>query len=370
MMSAGLIRSQFIFESAPFSSCHAATLLDTSQGLLASWFGGTKEGHPDVCVWTSRFDGPAWSTVEKVADGGEFPCWNPVLFQPRGGPVMLFYKVGPSPAKWWGVRKISHDFGKTWSAAERLPQGILGPAKNKPIQLDDGTIISPCSAEGEGGWHTYFERSTDGGKSFTATPFVEQDAGMKTNQPAILIHSQSTLQAICRTTSGKLAETWSNDAGRTWSKIALTDLPNCNSGVDAVSRGMGFQPMKDTSRDAVGATSSKVVQHGLEAHATAAHFLIYNHSNIEKVRYPLCIAASSDGKLWQAAVELEIDPPGQYSYPATIVGRDGLLHAAYTYKRRSIKHAIIDPAKLELQPLTEFKCPPPGSPTHRADEFQ
>jgi len=32
-----------------------------------------------------------------------YPTWNPVLFQPKSGPLMLFYKVGPSPSAWWGM---------------------------------------------------------------------------------------------------------------------------------------------------------------------------------------------------------------------------------------------------------------------------
>lgn len=144
----GLEKAEFIYESAPFPACHASTLVEVEGGLLAAWFGGTHERHPDVGIWTSRFENGKWSTPVEVANGVEsdtvrYPTWNPVLFQPKDGPLMLFYKVGPSPSEWWGMVMSSEDQGRTWSKPERLPDGILGPIKNKPVQLADGTIISP-----------------------------------------------------------------------------------------------------------------------------------------------------------------------------------------------------------------------------------
>ena len=60
-----------------------------------------------------------------MADGSEgedkeYPCWNPVLFQPAKGPLLLFYKVGPSPSKWWGVMMSSEDGGKSWKDRRKL----------------------------------------------------------------------------------------------------------------------------------------------------------------------------------------------------------------------------------------------------------
>jgi hypothetical protein len=41
----------------------------------------------------------------------------------------------------------SKDNGRTWGAIESLPKGLFGPVKNKPVALDDGTIISGSSDE-------------------------------------------------------------------------------------------------------------------------------------------------------------------------------------------------------------------------------
>src|ERR1019366_9085585 len=162
-----IMKSQYIYETAPFPSCHASTIVETSPGhLAAAWFGGTDEGNPDVCIYLSRRDsGGKWTAPVKVADGASppklidlttYPCYNPVLFQPRHGPLLLFYKVGPSPAHWWGMMKTSPDEAPHWSKATRPPDGILGPIKNKPVELADGTLLCPSSSE-EHGWTVHVE---------------------------------------------------------------------------------------------------------------------------------------------------------------------------------------------------------------------
>jgi predicted neuraminidase len=263
------------------------------------------------------------------ADGTRQPTWNPVLFQPRAGPLMLFYKVGPNPREWWGMVCTSDDDGQTWSRPTRLPDGILGPIKNKPVQMANGDIISPTSIEEgkEAGWHVYFERSSDNGKTWTASPKIKADGSISAIQPSILIHSQQTLQAIGRTKSARMFEVWSHDGGQTWGRLALMDLPNCNSGTDAVTLSDG------------------------------RHVLVYNHSSVEKVRVPLNVAVSDDGKNWNAAGVLESEGPEQYSYPAIIQARNGLMHITYTWKRLRIKHVVIDPSRLQCRPIDDGKWP-------------
>ena len=116
-----LVRSEFVYESAPFPSAHASTIVETRGGLAAAWFGGTRERAPDVGIWLSRHEHGAWTPPVEVAtgvepDGTRYPCWNPVLFRMPDGTLALFYKVGPSPAEWWGVVRTSRGEGRTWSA--------------------------------------------------------------------------------------------------------------------------------------------------------------------------------------------------------------------------------------------------------------
>jgi predicted neuraminidase len=330
LQSPAILKSELIFDNPTFPSCHASTIVETPKGLVAAWFGGTKEKHRDVGIWVSRLVDGKWTAPKEVANGAEkqkvdYPCWNPVLFQPKTGPLMLFYKVGPNPDAWWGMLMTSTDSGETWSETEFLPKGILGPIKNKPVQLSNGDILSGTSTE-EDGWRVYFERSRDLGKTWTATKLLNDGHQLGAIQPSILIHSDGVIQSIGRTKQGRVFQIWSQDEGQTWGEMTLTDLPNPNSGTDAVT-------LKD-----------------------GRHLLVYNHT--PKHRSPLNVAVSQDGRAWQAALVLE-NTEGEFSYPAIIQTADGLVHVTYTWKRDRIKHVVLDPQKLTGKPFENGAWPKP-----------
>jgi predicted neuraminidase len=320
--SATVALKEFIYEKAPYPSCHASTIVETDRKeMVAAWFGGTAEKNPDVGIWVSRHEKGAWTPSVEVANGVQpngtrHPTWNPVLFQPRNGPLMLFYKVGPTPQTWWGMLRTSTDGGRTWSEARRLPDGILGPIKNKPVQLADGTILAPTSNETDerpSKWTVHFERSTDGGKTWTATKPLNDGITIGAIQPSILFHDKiggAKLQALGRTRQGKVFTISSEDAGKTWGSMSLLEgVPNPSSGTDAVT-------LKD-----------------------GRHLLIYNP--VPRGRTPLVVSISRNGKDWQPLVTLE-DQLGEYSYPAIIQTSDGRVHITYTWKRERVRHVILD----------------------------
>ena len=328
------VASEFVFETVPFASAHASTIVDTKDGLVTAWFGGTREGAPDVGIWLSRHVTGVWTVPVEVAtgaqaDGSRHPCWNPVLFDVPGTGLMLFYKVGPSPQAWWGMVRTSRDSGRTWSEARRLPDGILGPIKNKPVRLLDGTLVAGSSTESPerpSAWRVHFERSTDAGLTWSSVVPSAAAGGSQIDaiQPSVLIHPGGKLQAVGRSRSGRVFETWSDDGGRTWTPMALTALPNPNSGIDAV-----------TLRD-------------------GRHLIVYNHT--PQGRSPLNVAISRDGRVWDAALVLESEP-GEYSYPAVIQSADGHVHITYTWKRQRVKHVELDPAQLKPVPMTDGTWP-------------
>src|SRR5258707_14505606 len=134
----------------------------------------------------------------------------------------------------------SDDRGKTWQTPRRLPEGILGPIKNKPLQLPNGDILCPTSTEGSG-WRVHFERTSDLGKTWQATAPINDGKEISAIQPSILFHKDARLQAIGRTRQGKIYQVWSEDGGKTWGRMTLTALPNPNSGTDAVTLKDGRQ---------------------------------------------------------------------------------------------------------------------------------
>lgn len=327
-----IVEQEFIYEldDALTPECHASTVEVSNGTVIASWFGGTKEKNDDVGIWVSRKTGNSWSTPIEVAngvqaDGSRYPSWNPVLFKPKGGPLMLFYKVGPDPETWWGLYMTSQDDGKTWSEPIMLPEGILGPIKNQPIQLSNGDIISPSSTESKtDGWQIHLEMSSDSGKTWTKTEPLNDGKEFGAIQPVVLNYGEGKLQLLSRTKNSVVSQNWSADHGKTWDKMEATELPNPNSGIDGVSLKDGRQ------------------------------LLIYNPTGKNwGDRVPLSLALSNDGKNWKRVLDLEplretTDREGEeYSYPTMMQAADGLVYLVYTWNRKTVKYIVLDPAKLK-----------------------
>lgn len=333
IVSAGLI---YELDEKPTPQCHASTIIETSEGIMCAFFAGTHEKNQDVGIRVSHLKDGKWSWPVEVVNGFvsdsvKHPAWNPVLFKPQNGPIILFYKVGPDVDNWWGVYTTSSDEGRTWTkpitmGKHEIVGDLLGPVKNKAVQLADGTIISPTSMERRGtpngrDWRIYFEISYDHGKSWEVIPPINDGIEYDAIQPSILIHKNGDLQIIARTMQDVLVTSWSKDSGRTWSKLEDTGLPNPDSGTDAVT-----------------------LQDG-------RHLLVYNHTTKKgeepKGRNMINVAISKDGHTWDIVATLENEPfQHGYSYPAVIQASDGMVHITYTYGRRSVKHVVMDPSKI------------------------
>lgn len=327
-----ILIQEFIYNEAPFPSCHASTIVETPEGLVAAWFGGTHEKNKDVEIWLSRNMNGKWTKPVSVANGIQhedkrYPTWNPVLFQVPHGPLYLYFKVGPDPQEWWGMVTTSNDHGKSWSKPVRLPEDVIGPVKNKPEILDDGRIISPSSTEHDG-WKVHFEISKDSGNTWKIV-HLKGTENLNVIQPSILKYGDGKLQMLARSKEGYLVSSWSADKGESWEKPKQISLPNPNSGTDAVTLSNGLQ------------------------------LLVYNHSEKSKElwggkRSPLNVAVSKDGKIWKSVIALE-NEPGEFSYPAVIQSKDGIVHITYTWHREKIKYVALDLKKLNFDTLNEIK---------------
>jgi predicted neuraminidase len=341
----------FIFQpgSTSFPESHASTIVALKHGeLMAAWFGGTKERAPDVAIWGSRMVAGKWSPPVELEREKDIPSWNPVLFHTKDGRLWLYYKVGPSPGTWSAGRKYSDDEGLTWSAEERLPAGLLGPIRAKPLILADGTIVSGTSFEAHETWAAWIERSTDNGKTWakigpidvpreldaaehpapepsTGSISMEKGSDYKPGprkyegiiQPSVISLGGEHLRLYARshTLAMKIAVADSYDAGLTWTQARYIDLPNNNSGIDAVQ-------LKD----------GRVV-------------MIFN--NTTNGRTPLNLAISNDGEHFRVFKTLE-DTAGQFSYPAIIEGPAG-IEITYTWKRETIKYVHVPLAEVPLK---------------------
>lgn len=346
-----------------------------------------------------------WTEPVLVADGIlsdtlRKACYNPVLFQiptrTKGvgngaagkGDLLLQYKIGKDVRDWTGYQMRSKDNGKTWKS-EPLAQcfrdnepadadekdGLLGAIKNQPIMLPAGfrckngtvlsrnRIVAPTSKEAENGsktkpgqWRCFMEISEDDGKSWMLTQQVPQDdAIFRTIQPALLVHQDGRLQLLCRTASPKkpelkanslVATSWSDDGGMTWSEMEFVhDLPNNNSGIDAVtisSPHRSASPMSVSDPSITGKVGEESAFAVIYNPFGCVDWLPKTDANRNKpLRNPLWIATSKDGIHWTPSLQLESSPISQYSYPSMIVGSDGTIHCVYTWRRQRIKYQRI-----------------------------
>ena len=325
-----ITQDEFIFDKAPFASCHASTLVELHNGdLMSAWFGGSDEGNPDVAVWASRRSGGKWSEPFELVREPGAACYNPVLFYTQDGRLWLYYKFGPSPSTWAGGRRFSVDDGGTWSPVEHLPAGLIGPVRAKPLLLTDGTVVAGSSWESYRTWAVWIDRSTDHAKTWSKFGPITVDPNAKPVavkgeapasvpgssdwantegiiQPSVISLGGRHLRFYARSTArtGKICVADSYDSGVSWTQARPIELPNPNSGIDALA-------LKD----------GRVV-------------LIYNHTS--RGRTPLNLAVSKDGDQFQLFFTLE-NEPGEYSYPNIIQSKDGDLLMTYTWNRKKIR---------------------------------
>jgi len=323
------LTQEFIFEQPVTRNCHASTIVEVKPNhLMAAWFGGTEEGAKDVGIYYASHTGTSWSSPQSiiqplVTETDTFPCWNPVLFKSQSNRLYLFYKVGKNPREWFGAMITSTDDGKTWSDITYLPEGMLGPIRNKPIEIEKGVILCGSSTENKDTdeWRVHIEFYTEADDQWEKVT-VPNSKNFEVIQPTFLLHGNNKIQMLCRSKHDRLITSWSEDAGRSWSDMDSVSVVNANSGVDAVT--LNHQ-------------SFLLVNNPLPRGTNW-----YNGRNVLDLEY------STDGKLWEKLLDFEKHEKGEFSYPAIIQSSDGKIHVTYTYDREYMKHVVFEMEEITL----------------------
>jgi len=312
-----VVVNEFIDTIPITPSCHASSIIEVPGGFMAAWFGGEHESHPQVGIYVSIHKKGKWSKAVEVingkyTDGQQYACYNPVLQRFPDGEIVIFYKIGRGPSTWWGMLIRSYDNGKHWSLPEKLPIGIYGPIKNKAYLTKNGILICPSSTE-DSGWRVHVEYTSDKGKTWTRSNALTDPAVAGVIQPAMLIYDINKYDFLMRSQQDTIMQISTLDGGKHWSTIKKTNLPNPNSGIDAVTLKNG------------------------------KHLLVYNPSTKKGMdRGELVVAISSDGKNWHKIYTLEKEVGAEFSYPAVIQSKNGLIHITYTWKRKRMKHVQLE----------------------------
>lgn len=308
-----IVFNQFIDTIPITPSCHASTITEIPGGIMVAWFGGKHESHPQVGIYVSKFIKGKWTKPIEVVngiyeDGQQYACYNPVLQRFPDGEIVLFYKIGRGPSTWWGMLIRSFDNGLHWSKPETLPNGIYGPIKNKAFLTKSGVLICPSSTE-DSGWRVHVEYTSDKGKTWTRTKALTDPSIAGVIQPAMLIRGLGDYDFLMRSQQDTVMRMTTKDGGKHWSTLQKTNLPNPNSGIDAVTLKNG------------------------------KHLLVYNPTTKKGMdRGELVVAISSDGNQWKTFLTLEKEVGAEFSYPAIIQSKDGVVHITYTWKRQRMKY--------------------------------
>ena len=128
------IKIAYACEDCLVPSVHGANVIGTQDGdLLATWFGGSREGGRDVVIWGANYSLAlrSWSMPRRIIGPAETKValgryiktvGNSVLVRGEHDELWLYY-VTVSVGGWAGSSLnviLSRDEGKTWDAPRRL----------------------------------------------------------------------------------------------------------------------------------------------------------------------------------------------------------------------------------------------------------
>lgn len=295
----------------PTESCHASNVAIFGGRVYVVWFGGTREGAPDVGIYMTVFENGRQKDIVRMEHEEGLPHWNPVLYV-NAEMLHLYYKVGKTIPKWHTRHMYTTD-GVNWTGPYELvemDEGGRGPVRNKPLALSGGQVLAPASVETDDSWRAFVDISEDGGHTFRASGEVPVDAarlkGKGVIQPALWQTPDGAVHMLLRSTEGCIMRSDSSDAGESWCEAYDTGMPNNNSGL-ALSR--------------MGDGRLILVCNPVRGNWAA--------------RTPLSVFVSSDeGASFMKAADIETDP-GEFSYPS--ISCDGNeVYISYTFDRRAI----------------------------------
>ncbi len=352
---------------------HAPGIVECPNGdLLISWYRGSGERtSDDVAVFGARQrkGEKKWSDAFLMADTPGFPDCNTCMMVDRENRLWLFWPLvianswesaltnyqvsnsyeGDGPPKWdhdgfvllkpdnFGeeateqldsmVKKfdavISGDLrdeidGVRPRLLDKMYQRLGWQPRCKPTVLPSGRILLPLYTDTFS--ISIMAISDDDGQTWYASKPIY---GFGAIQPTVLRRDNGELVAYMRENGveQRIRASTSKDDGITWGPVVATELKNPGAGIDGVRLANGHWLM------------------------------VYNDTT--DGRNSLAVSISEDeGKSWKWKRHLEKHDTGSYHYPVVIQGRDGTIHAVYSYfveGGKSMKHAAFNEAWVQAE---------------------
>ncbi|WP_345217293.1 sialidase family protein [Georgenia halophila] len=365
-------RPKGVLVPTPCPENHASFLHRLPDERLAvAWFGGSREGRPDVRIYWSVREMGTWGKAEQLSPDTDGSDQNPVLASLPGGELWLLYTSQHLGAQDTArvMRRVSLDNGLTWSEPAALLEKTGVFIRHDLIVLSDGTLLLPafhCTVLPGRQWHgdadtSVVLRSTDQGRTWDE---VEVPASVGAVHMNIVPFEDGGLVAFFRSRwADYVYRSESNDGGQTWTPPSPLDVPNNNSSIQ-VRAAPEYGP--DTLVAALNPVQAPPgSEHGDPARSTDPGKLIApgettpidRHAVWGPPRIPLSLLRSDDrGITWVHVVDFEQagqvpeedlraasdKRKNEMSYPSVIVvGRE--VHVTYSYNRLAIKHVIVGP---------------------------
>ncbi|RLJ65281.1 sialidase family protein [Sulfurisoma sediminicola] len=317
----------------PQPSAHAATLAELPDGrIAAAWFAGSAEGARDVAIFLATFDGRQWSETRPIVTRAQAQRDTARLVRKLGNPVLAsddrgrlhlwFVSVGYGG---WAGSAINHvastDGGRNWSEASRL---ITSPFWNLST-----LVRTPPMPLADGGWglpayHEFAAKRAEWLRLDAQGRVLDKarlPGAARTLQPAVAALDGGRAVAMMRDAgpANRIPLATTQDAGATWQAARATALANPNASVALLHL------------------------------ADGRLLLAWNPQTANRDKLALSLSRDA-GATWSAPKIVEDSPGGEFSYPALLQGRDGTIHLAYTWQRKTIKHLAFSPAWLEAGP--------------------
>lgn len=328
---------EFIDPKEAQPSVHVSSIAELPDGrMAAAWYAGSREGARDVAIYLATLEAGStngWSVPRPIVTAktaGEETyryvkkVGNAVLFAGTSGQLHLLYvAVGFGGWSCSSLNlKTSSDGGTNWSRSRRLGLSpflnISELVKNAPVALTDGGFVVPIYHELMGNFSEllWLRLGADGDEAIK----TRVSGGRSAFQPALVALTEANALLLARSVGAvaKIHTSQTADGGNTWSALKTIDLPNSNSGLDAIRL------------------------------ADGRLLLAFNDTASGRDNLRLAIS-TDDGTTWQRAGTLEAEAGKEFSYPTVLQTRDGLIHVTYTWKRRGIKHTVFNMAWVAAQ---------------------
>lgn len=330
---------------------HSANIIINQGKPVATWYGGTEEGHRDVAIFMSVFDGE-WGPPIRIIDRAKSELalnryirkvGNPALHSWPDGSLGLYFVTVSFGG--WAASAINYmessDLGQTWSQPERLVTSpflnISTLVRTNGLPLTDGSIELPVYHESMG----KFSEALRIDRSQRVLSKIRMSRGKHSLQPTMVPFDDYHALALMRYAGSgppRALATSTYDAGQHWTPPIETTLPNPNSALVMLK-------LRENE-----------------------FLLALNDTEDERDRLSLALGNGTDWQIMRV-VEQETSVPGshefEFSYPSLALDQDENIHLVYTWNQIRIKHLVFNRQwVLEGTPGAQYQHDKPPPPEH------